>query len=94
MKIALCQINPIIGDFQYNTALIRDNIAKAKSEGCRLAVFPEMSLLGYPPRDLVERPAFISQNLRELESLASGIEGISVLCGYVDRNPSKTGKSQ
>ncbi len=93
MKIALCQTNPIIGDFQYNTALIRDNIAKAKSEGCQLAVFPEMSLLGYPPKDLVERPAFISQNLRELESLASGIQGISVLCGYVDKNPRNTGKT-
>jgi NAD+ synthetase len=92
MKIALCQINPIIGDFQYNIALIRDDIAKAKSAGCGLAVFPEMSLLGYPPKDLVERPAFISQNLRELETLASGIRGISVLCGYVDRNRRKTGK--
>ncbi|MBW1943322.1 MAG: NAD+ synthase [Deltaproteobacteria bacterium] len=93
MKIALCQINPIIGDFQCNIALIRADIEKAKSEGCQLAVFPEMSLLGYPPKDLVERPAFISQNLRELEALASGIEGISVLCGYVDENPLKTGRT-
>ncbi|MFC1580259.1 NAD+ synthase [Thermodesulfobacteriota bacterium] len=93
MKIALCQINPIIGDFHYNTALIKTDIEKAKSRGCQLAVFPEMSLLGYPPKDLVERPAFVSQNLRELKALASGIEGISVLCGYVDENPLKTGRT-
>lgn len=92
MKIALCQINPIIGDFLYNTGLIIEGIEKAKEAGCRLAVFPEMSLLGYPPKDLVERPAFIAQNLRELRELASRIQKISVLCGYVDRNPLQTGK--
>jgi NAD+ synthase (glutamine-hydrolysing) len=93
MKIALCQIDPIIGDFPYNTALILDATEQAKKAGSSLAVFPELSLIGYPPKDLLERPAFIKENLKALESLAAGVQGIHVLCGYVDRNPLNTGKA-
>ncbi|MFH1489481.1 MAG: NAD+ synthase [Pseudomonadota bacterium] len=92
MKIALCQINPVIGDFEYNLSLIRDDLQKAVAADCTLAVFPEMSLLGYPPKDLLEKPAFVSENLRQLERLASSVRDIQVLCGYVDRNQTKTGK--
>lgn len=92
MKIAVCQINPIIGDFEYNSSLILEASRKASLSGCSLAVFPELALLGYPPKDLLEKPAFIEENLRRLETLAAQIEGISVLCGYVEKNPKKTGK--
>jgi NAD+ synthetase len=92
MKIALCQINPVIGDFDYNTSLILEWSERARNRGCSLAVFPELSLIGYPPKDLLERPSFIRENLRRLETLAAQINSISVLCGYVDRNPSFTGK--
>lgn len=93
MKIALCQINPIIGDFPHNTGLILDAAEQAKRAGCSLAVFPELSLVGYPPKDLLERPAFIKENLKALEGLASKNHGIHILCGYVDRNPRSTGKA-
>jgi NAD+ synthetase len=93
MKIALCQINPIIGDFPHNTGLILDAAEQAKRTGCSLAVFPELSLVGYPPKDLLERPAFIKKNLEALESLSLRIHGIHILCGYVDRNPRSTGKA-
>jgi len=93
MRIALCQINPIIGDFPHNTGLILDATEQAKRAGCALAVFPELCLVGYPPKDLLERPAFIKENLKALESLASQIHGIHILCGYVDRNPQSTGKA-
>jgi len=93
MKISLCQINPIIGDFPYNTDLILDATEQAKRAGCSMAVFPELSLVGYPPKDLLERPAFIQENLRALDSLAARVQGIHVLCGYVDRNPQDTGKA-
>ena len=92
MKIAICQINPIIGDFNHNIALIMEASERAKESGCALAVFPEMSLMGYPPKDLLEKPAFIDENLKQMHRLASRIKGISILCGYVDRNPNKTGK--
>jgi NAD+ synthase (glutamine-hydrolysing) len=92
MKIALCQINPIIGDFEYNTSLILEAAEKAKVAGCVLAIFPELSLIGYPPKDLLERPTFIKENLVQLENLGKKIKGIHIICGYVDRNPRKEGK--
>jgi NAD+ synthase (glutamine-hydrolysing) len=92
MKIALCQINPVIGDFAYNTALILEASHKAKNRGCGLAVFPELCLMGYPPKDLLERPAFIRENLDQLERLSRDIQGIHILCGYVDHNPYPVGK--
>ena len=93
MRIALCQINPIIGDFPHNTGLILDATEQAKRAGCSMAVFPELSLVGYPPKDLLERPAFIKENLKALERLAARVQGIHVLCGYVDKNPGETGKA-
>ena len=92
MKIAICQINPIIGDFDYNTAIMKTAVEQAKGQGCSLAIFPEMSLLGYPPKDLLEKPAFIAENLQRLDHVASQLDGISVVCGYVERNPSEKGK--
>ncbi|MGE5841290.1 MAG: NAD+ synthase [Deltaproteobacteria bacterium] len=92
MKIALCQTNPIIGDFASNTALILDSAERAKKAGASLAVFPELSLIGYPPKDLLERPAFIKENLRALDHLAAKIHDIHVICGYVDKNPADAGK--
>jgi NAD+ synthetase len=93
MKIALCQINPIIGDLHHNTDLILHAAEQARRAGCSLAVFPELSLIGYPPKDLLERAAFINESLKALQSLAFRVQGIHVLCGYVDRNPQSTGKA-
>jgi NAD+ synthetase len=92
MKLAICQINPIIGDFEYNISLIKEASDQARKNGCSLAIFPEMILSGYPPKDLLEKPAFITENLNQLNRLASQIKGIHILCGYVDKNPKKTGK--
>jgi NAD+ synthase (glutamine-hydrolysing) len=92
MKVALCQINPIIGDFEYNTSLILEAAEKAKGEGCGLAIFPELALLGYPPKDLLERPAFVNENLAQLENLGKRLRDIHVVCGFVDRNPRREGK--
>jgi NAD+ synthetase len=92
MKIALCQINPIIGDFGHNTSRIVEFSERAGSQGCSLAIFPELALIGYPPKDLLERPSFIRENLHQLNDLAAKIHSISVLCGYVERNPSTAGK--
>jgi NAD+ synthase (glutamine-hydrolysing) len=92
VKIALCQINPVVGDFEYNSALILDGAVLARERGCDLVVFPELSLMGYPPKDLLEEPAFIDENLVQLRNLASQIQGISMLCGYVERNMGRTGK--
>ncbi|HJO61552.1 MAG TPA: nitrilase-related carbon-nitrogen hydrolase, partial [Desulfobacterales bacterium] len=63
MKIAIAQINPIIGDFEYNFDRIKDFSEKAVALSCDLVVFPELVVSGYPPRDLLERNDFIEANL-------------------------------
>ena len=92
MRISICQVNPVIGDFEYNSSLIMEAVRKSREWGCSLAIFPELALLGYPPRDLLEKPAFIDDNIRFLRNLASEIRDISMLCGFVDKNPGNTGK--
>ncbi|MEE4354359.1 MAG: NAD+ synthase [Desulfatiglans sp.] len=92
MKIAVCQLNPVIGDFDHNTSMIREAAVRAKQSGCGLVVFPEMCLPGYPPKDLLEKSAFVRENLIQLEKLARDTSGIHILCGYVDKNPSRIGK--
>ncbi len=92
MKIAICQINPIIADLDHNRKLIKDAATVAKGQGCSLAIFPEMCVMGYPPRDLLEKPGFISANIESLEKIANEIHGIPLICGFVDRNPKSTGK--
>lgn len=92
MKIALAQINPTIGAFEQNAALIYDYTETAKAMGCDLVIFPELSLCGYPPRDLLEQPDFIKDGIAALEHLISKINGIGVLLGCVTLNPSNQGK--
>jgi NAD+ synthetase len=85
MKIALAQINPVIADIDGNTAKILDYIARAKEAGAELAVFPELTILGYPPMDLLEHPVLIDNNLRALERVAAAARDIAVVCGFAGR---------
>jgi len=92
MRIALAQINPVIGDYAANAAKIIDAAARAKGLGCDLVVFSEMVVCGYPPRDLLEKPAFIEAGVRCLDALVKSIHGIGVICGAMAPNPSPDGK--
>jgi NAD+ synthase (glutamine-hydrolysing) len=91
MKIALAQFNPVIGDFTQNTGKIRAATEKAKDKSCNLVVFSELAISGYPPRDLLEKNDFVEANLTCLQGLVKSIEGIGVICGYVDRGPTEAG---
>lgn len=91
MKIALAQFNPTVGDFAGNAARILELAGDAKSRGANLAVFSELCLCGYPPQDLLERPAFIERNHKELLSLARAIP-MPALVGYVGKAQDDTGK--
>lgn len=92
MKIALAQINPTIGDFKHNTEKMMGFIEKGRGLSCDLIVFSEVAISGYPPRDLLERPEFVDDNLRYLQRLVESVTGIGVICGFVDRNPREGGK--
>jgi len=93
MKIALGQINPTLGDFSGNAATIIGFAQRAKSAGAGLILFPELSVCGYPPRDLVERQSFVAHNRGSVEKIAAATNGIAVICGFVTPADSDTGKS-
>src|SRR5260370_24629405 len=92
MKIALAQFNPTIGDFLGNAARILDLAGQAKQRGADLAVFTELCLCGYPPQDLLERPAFLDRNSDELKALAAKVP-LPSLVGYAGRVKNGAGKS-
>jgi NAD+ synthase (glutamine-hydrolysing) len=93
VKIALGQINPTIGDFSGNAAKIIDFAKRGRNAGAGLILFPELSVCGYPPRDLVERPTFVAHNSETVERIARETAGIAVICGLVTPAHSDTGKS-
>ena len=93
MKIALGQINPTVGDFSGNAAKHIDFARRAQAAGAGLILFPELSVCGYPPRDLVERPSFVTRNRETAELIARETRGIAVICGLVTPAESDTGKS-
>jgi NAD+ synthase (glutamine-hydrolysing) len=92
MKIALAQFNPTVGDFAGNSARILTLAEQAQQRGAHLAVFSELCLCGYPPQDLLERPAFIDRNLKELQGLAAKLP-LPAIVGYAGRVKNGTGKS-
>jgi NAD+ synthase (glutamine-hydrolysing) len=91
MKIALAQFNPTVGDFEGNAARIVHLSRDAKTRGAHLVVFSELCLCGYPPQDLLERPAFLERNLKALKNLARDIS-MPAIVGYVGRAQDDTGK--
>ncbi|HUC27961.1 MAG TPA: NAD+ synthase [Candidatus Acidoferrum sp.] len=93
MKIALGQINPTVGDFSGNAAKIIDFSRRAQAQGAGLILFPELSVCGYPPRDLVERPSFVARNKESVDRIAAETRGIAVICGLVTPAHMETGKS-
>ncbi len=93
MKIALGQINPTVGDFSGNAAKIIDFSRRAQAAGAGLILFPELSVCGYPPRDLVERTSFVARNRESAERIAAETAGIAVICGLVTAADSNTGKT-
>ncbi|RXH57122.1 NAD+ synthase [Granulicella sibirica] len=95
MKIALGQINPTVGDFAGNTRKILDGAERAADLGAELVVFPELSVCGYPPADLLEKADFIARAQRAIAEIAAWTAGggkPAVLCGTVMPAESGTGK--
>ncbi len=85
MKISLVQINPVIGAFDQNLDTVLSWIEKAKDAHCDLVVFPELTLCGYPPQDLLERSSFLLAHDRALEQLIKEVSGIVCVVGVLER---------
>jgi NAD+ synthase/NAD+ synthase (glutamine-hydrolysing) len=95
MLIALCQINNTVGDLAGNRQLIETYAAEAARKGASLAVFPELALTGYPPRDLVDKPSFIERSVSELAELARATAQLplGLVVGYVSRAPAGSARA-
>ena len=88
MKIAIAQLNPIIGDLSGNAAKILQAAERAAAAGARLLITPEMSVSGYPPRDLLLRPAFVTAMAEQVATLAAQLPpDLYSLVGYAQPNP-------
>ncbi|NWF52170.1 MAG: NAD+ synthase [Nitrospirae bacterium] len=85
LRIALAQINPVVGDFEGNVTKIIHNIEKAENVGAQIIIFPELSITGYPPEDLLLKPKFIDDNLEALKKVQKNVRNIIAIVGFVDR---------
>ncbi len=85
LRIALAQINTTVGDIAGNLALIKEAFRNARSLGADIVAFPELSVTGYPPEDLLMRPLFIDDNLAALKKIAAFIDERAAVVGFVDR---------
>jgi NAD+ synthase (glutamine-hydrolysing) len=93
MRIGLAQINSTLGDFSGNRKKILGFIRRARDHKCDLVVFPELSLMGYLPNDLLERPSIIDEQLKEFAKLQKDIpEGIGVVVGLITKSGLSKGK--
>ena len=83
LRVALVQLNPLIGDLDGNVAAMSRAYAQAEAAGCDAAVFGELSVTGYPPEDLVLRSGFATENLAAITAFAAGTGRCAAVAGYV-----------
>ncbi len=85
LRIALAQINLTVGDIEGNVAKVKKNLARARDCQANIILFPELTLAGYPPEDLLLKPGFAVANRAALESLLPHTRSLTAVLGFVDR---------
>jgi NAD+ synthase (glutamine-hydrolysing) len=88
IRVAACQINTVVGDLDGNVTRTLEALADAERAGADLAVFPELTVTGYPPEDLLGRPAFVEDNIAAFAAVAGASGACAAVVGYVDVAPS------
>ncbi len=91
MKLALAQINPTVGDLEGNARKVKDFAERAKEHGASVVIFPELTLCGYPPRDLLFRRDFLEEMEDIYRQLREEIREIAVILGLAAREPERAG---
>ena len=84
VRVALAQLNPTVGDLEGNVAKLIDSYDRAHAADCDLVAFPELSITGYPPEDLVLKPGFVADNRSALERFAAHTRDCAAIVGFVD----------
>jgi NAD+ synthase (glutamine-hydrolysing) len=85
LRVALAQLNPVVGDIHGNARRISESMARARDEGAALVVFPELALTGYPPEDLLLKTSFLEAADAALQELAGETHGIAAVLGYPEK---------
>jgi NAD+ synthase (glutamine-hydrolysing) len=85
VRVALAQANPTVGAVEANARLVMAGLDRARALGCDVVAFPELVLTGYPPEDLLFKPAFIEASLRALADVARASRGLTAIVGFVDK---------
>ena len=85
LRIALAQINPTVGDLTGNEKKILTYTARARELGADVVAFPELTVPGYPPEDLLLKPSFVAANIACLHRIAEATSGITAVVGFVDQ---------
>ncbi|MEK7698490.1 MAG: NAD+ synthase, partial [Nitrospirota bacterium] len=88
IRIALAQINPIVGDLQGNVKKIISYIKNARALKAEIIAFPELAVTGYPPEDLVLKPQFIKDNIDALNEVIAASNGITAVVGFIEHDNS------
>src|SRR4051794_3798494 len=88
MRIALAQMNTVVGDLDGNRARILERIAESRDRGADIVLLPELAVTGYPPEDLLLRPGFVNAARESLEEIARECRGIAAFVGspWLDRD--------
>ncbi|MFA5261212.1 MAG: nitrilase-related carbon-nitrogen hydrolase, partial [Candidatus Omnitrophota bacterium] len=89
IRLALAQINTVVGNLEGNRWKILQYISRARELSADLIVFPELAVCGYPPEDLLFKDHFVQDNLNILRTLSREITGITVILGFVNRDKKK-----
>jgi predicted amidohydrolase len=92
LKLALCQLNPTVGDVTGNSGRIVSAIDRARSAGADLAIVPEQAILGYPAKDLLLRESLIDANVTAMQRIAAEARGIAVIVGFAEPNEHPRGR--
>jgi NAD+ synthase (glutamine-hydrolysing) len=82
LRVALAQLNLVVGDLEGNAARILQAYDRAETDGCDLVAFPELAVTGYPPEDLLLRPAFVAQAQESMEKVASRTGRATAVIGF------------
>lgn len=89
LRIALAQVNPIVGDLAGNEAMIVANYERATQETCDVVVFTELTVTGYPPEDLLLKKAFVRENRAVIDRIAARTGSCAAIVGFVDEENGK-----
>ena len=93
LRVALCQSNLIVGDLAGNVAALQGRIREAREQQADVVVFPELSITGYPPEDLLLKPSFVHDAAASLEEVAAGATGLVACVGVPEPAPAAAGAS-